>query len=1072
MNFNLQSIFGPVFEERSRTIYARITPLEFKTEEPRDGIQGRITGGSINVDGSSAVRRTCSLSLVTETGIEINEIDWALKNKFKVEIGIENDLVSLSDIASLAENEDFNMTYKIDGNTLWINQGIYAITSFSHSKTVNNMTIQIQGRDKMSYLNGDVGGVFTEQVDVARYDQLDDDGNIEYTKELTIYEILKNLLCRYGKEKEENLIIDDEIKQSTGKNLLEYRGNDTLYFISEKLENPVTNKEYFQPRGITTYGKQNINGYVLEQTANETKITNDLYLQKYEYGSNVGYEAVNLIYPGELLANVGETITSILDKIIQIFISFEYFYDVNGKFHFQKKAVYMNTKENDDGELSMQAVTPEEYTWEFIQDESLFTNIGTQPDIANLKNDYSVWGTFSGLSGEIPIHYRLAIEKKPTYYKSAFRTDEDGNALEFSSGDYDWRELIYQMAVDYSKFRDEDAFYQKLEDANGAYYPGGVTGYEDFYIDMLAFWRKLYNPQGKELDQPTTGDDPEHSGKLYTYKRESKSGVLSNETEPIENISIKDGEKQYAWLDYVSLKKYETDNNMPYYIDVDGIQTNLEDKIDLTKNTMYYFDGEKYNRLYLLPELQGKKGSGTHLYYDNLIFFKNIDGNRASRPISAVQTIDIETLLTDVPGIQLDQDNNVQDGYLYPFLYADTVDNLNNSQGELYLVTKIDEQEVGSGKVITGEELVSIQDSLKENRPMITATYNGKTIKKQYGQECRLFYKIVAVLDDSYFEYMPDGVDEQGNPKYTPLGDYLAKETKINDYVNFQKRNGYFKVGKDKYVNCLSTINFNKQDVYQIDKGAKVYLANEAKKEKYTYEVIDSNELVECGDTTPLTEVRYMRDWMGQETGQYQIPIQYFYKQVLFNDGEEPKDYWACDLEENRYKQAFWIDFIGEDDEELFKYSRQEIGRRTKAINDSSARRLLKIDVPRAIFGDPNIQDENVLNLPAQYRNYFVLSTVGKSVQDSVDELLYQHLYCTETKTISCIPIYGLEPNQKVKLIPADILYPEDEEINKGRYDYVINKISIPLAYNGMMNLTLTKAPPKKVIETEVVESV
>jgi hypothetical protein len=55
---------------------------------------------------------------------------------------------------------------------------------------------------------------------------------------------------------------------------------------------------------------------VLEQTANETKITNDLYLQKYEYGSNVGYEAVNLIYPGELLANVGETIISILDKII------------------------------------------------------------------------------------------------------------------------------------------------------------------------------------------------------------------------------------------------------------------------------------------------------------------------------------------------------------------------------------------------------------------------------------------------------------------------------------------------------------------------------------------------------------------------------------------------------------------------------------------------------------------------------------------------------------------------------------------------------------------------------------
>ena len=76
--------------------------------------------------------------------------------------------------------------------------------------------------------------------------------------------------------------------------------------------------------------KKTANGAVL--ISEEDK--NDLYLQKYEYGSNVGYEAVKLTYPGELLANVGETIASVLDKIAKIFVSFEYFYDVNGKFHF------------------------------------------------------------------------------------------------------------------------------------------------------------------------------------------------------------------------------------------------------------------------------------------------------------------------------------------------------------------------------------------------------------------------------------------------------------------------------------------------------------------------------------------------------------------------------------------------------------------------------------------------------------------------------------------------------------------------------------------------------------------
>ena len=47
----------------SREIYARITALT-SNELPIEMIEGRITGGSINIDGASAVRRTCSLSLV------------------------------------------------------------------------------------------------------------------------------------------------------------------------------------------------------------------------------------------------------------------------------------------------------------------------------------------------------------------------------------------------------------------------------------------------------------------------------------------------------------------------------------------------------------------------------------------------------------------------------------------------------------------------------------------------------------------------------------------------------------------------------------------------------------------------------------------------------------------------------------------------------------------------------------------------------------------------------------------------------------------------------------------------
>jgi hypothetical protein len=48
-----------------------------------------VTQGSINVDGVSAVRRTCSLSLIAHE-LNINDFYWGLKSKFKLEIGLKN----------------------------------------------------------------------------------------------------------------------------------------------------------------------------------------------------------------------------------------------------------------------------------------------------------------------------------------------------------------------------------------------------------------------------------------------------------------------------------------------------------------------------------------------------------------------------------------------------------------------------------------------------------------------------------------------------------------------------------------------------------------------------------------------------------------------------------------------------------------------------------------------------------------------------------------------------------------------------------------------------------------------
>jgi hypothetical protein len=73
---------------KHRIIHARITALTFE-ESPIEYIEGRVTQGSISLDGASAVRRTCSLTIAAQD-FNYNDYYWGLNTKFKLEIGVEN----------------------------------------------------------------------------------------------------------------------------------------------------------------------------------------------------------------------------------------------------------------------------------------------------------------------------------------------------------------------------------------------------------------------------------------------------------------------------------------------------------------------------------------------------------------------------------------------------------------------------------------------------------------------------------------------------------------------------------------------------------------------------------------------------------------------------------------------------------------------------------------------------------------------------------------------------------------------------------------------------------------------
>lgn len=77
-----------LYSDRHKEIFAKIIALD-KNENPVEEIEGHVTGGSVSLDGTSNVRRSCNLTMVAEN-VDINAYYWGFKNKFKLSIGLSN----------------------------------------------------------------------------------------------------------------------------------------------------------------------------------------------------------------------------------------------------------------------------------------------------------------------------------------------------------------------------------------------------------------------------------------------------------------------------------------------------------------------------------------------------------------------------------------------------------------------------------------------------------------------------------------------------------------------------------------------------------------------------------------------------------------------------------------------------------------------------------------------------------------------------------------------------------------------------------------------------------------------
>lgn len=438
-------------EENIKTFYTKILVLDMN-ELPIREIGGRVTGGSISVNGNSSVRRSGSITFIAEEAEnDLTNVDnlLALNKKIQILVGLENHIDSRYD------------------DIIWFPQGIFVIVDPTISHSTSGVTINLQFKDKMCLLNGDCGGNLPTSVVFDTYDQIislsneiysnykeiidrnlvndytvyriqangqiktcmwdedkgfydaeyDEKNNVKSVKQ-RMYDIIQTIVANYGREDLAKIIIEDVPRDLKASFRYVGGGNGESSGLL-----------YYPDKKDSVYGLsiEEIKEYKPNATINDCVI--------FGYNEECGYTYTPFTYPGkELTSSIGDNVCTILDKIKNALGNYEYFYDIDGRFIFREKKNYLNTQYNPIKDITNQTdknnlmlstngslLNGENYMvdfsnnsasmYTFDETSNLISSYSNAPKYTNIKNDFHIWGKNN--DGHV-IHYHLAIKEKPS----------------------------------------------------------------------------------------------------------------------------------------------------------------------------------------------------------------------------------------------------------------------------------------------------------------------------------------------------------------------------------------------------------------------------------------------------------------------------------------------------------------------------------------------------------------------------------------------------------------------------------------------------------------------------------
>lgn len=396
-------------------------------------LEGIATQGNISVNGNSAVRRSGSLTMIVPDekifgsqfgGKTINKVTQlsnliAINKRAKISIGYEN---------TGSQYKEYDM--------FWFPLGVFTLQNPSVTYSNSGIQVQVKLSDLMTLLNGTNGG---ELQNAMTHSPIGVNKNGEIVDDpVLVNTLIKTLVVDMGGINASNVKIYD-VPEMVEKQIVCWGGSDSNAYIY-KDENDITHISTSLPDGVVQFN-------VVRQR------------------EPLGTKEVAFTYPGELTSNPGETIVSVLDKIKKTLGNYEYFFDVEGNFIFQKIKNYLDEGAAPD---RLTDAINEKYFYSVSNkavmtlDKQIATSYSNTPKFDAIKNDFVVWGKDDNKLG---IRYHLLIDKYDTdalnTYDCQIYTDSFGVMRVLSAKEMgenstvtstkikasDWRHELYLSAV-------------------------------------------------------------------------------------------------------------------------------------------------------------------------------------------------------------------------------------------------------------------------------------------------------------------------------------------------------------------------------------------------------------------------------------------------------------------------------------------------------------------------------------------------------------------------------------------------------------------------------------------------